>query len=222
MNYLYFLMSQYICINYGDHEINQQHNFQSRRRWGLEWGMLVKCKSVFSMGSKVMFWLVKRFILIWQVNNVPFAHFGEIYELQGAVCNKPLSHGISGEGHYTAVCLCSGRFVLFTDSTVSLDPAKVKYWLQRFRLLLYASLLSRNFLNSDLLSWVDRATIEASITQTSSPPVSFLGMSVCIYNLNKWYLFYCYFDTLVIKVISLDELIRFWKVSILLSPPTAP
>ena len=72
------------------------------------------------------------------------------------------------------------------------------------------------------LTRVERATIEASITQTSSPPISFLEMSVCIYNLHKWYLFYGYFDTLVVKVISLDELLRLWKVSILLSPPTAP
>jgi len=35
------------------------------------------------------------------------------------------------------------------------------------------------------LTRVERATIEASITQTSSPPISFLEMSVCIYNLHK-------------------------------------
>jgi ubiquitin C-terminal hydrolase len=70
--------------------------------------------------------------------NVPleFSHIGETYDLQGGVCFQP---GMSGEGHYTAVCLRSGRLVLYTDAAVCLDTAKIKCWLQRCRMLLYAS-----------------------------------------------------------------------------------
>ena len=74
--------------------------------------------------------------------NVPleFSHIGETYDLQGGVCFQPSRFdGMSGEGHYTAVCLRSGRLVLYTDATVCLDTAKIECSLQRCRMLLYAS-----------------------------------------------------------------------------------
>ena len=84
----------------------------------------------------------KNDIFFLQVKNVPleFSHFGETYVLQGALSFRPSSAGSSGEGHYSAVCLRNGRLVLCTNSTVRLDAAKIKFWLQRCRMLVYASL----------------------------------------------------------------------------------
>ena len=92
--------------------------------------------------------------ILLQIKNVPleFSHFGNTYDLQGAVCYRPPSHGFSGEGHYTTVCLRDGRLVLLTDTTVSLDPDKIKFWLQRCRVLVYASSLISTLLENSLTS----------------------------------------------------------------------
>ena len=79
--------------------------------------------------------------LIFQIKNVPleFTYSEETYELQGAQCYGSLSQGMTGDGHYTAVCVCDGQLVLFNDLVESRDACLANKWLERCSLLVYAS-----------------------------------------------------------------------------------
>jgi len=103
-----------------------------------------------------------------------FTYSEETYELQGAQCYGSLSQGTTGDGHYTAVCVCDGQLVLYNDLVESRDASLANKLLERCSLLVYASTLSRRNMFAVSLS-INRAQLHREQYCTGILATSFFG-----------------------------------------------